>query len=105
MDECIRDTSLRRHRCGGFVESSEMEKEFEIQKLNLLAFPRNQIPKCALTGVTATVQLTTPHITMVSNKTEFSFLTFTTLGTISIMAQNHMQSKLGMESSKRLVIC
>lgn len=41
------------------------EKEYEIQKLNLLAFPRNQLPKCALTGVTATVQLITPHITLV----------------------------------------
>lgn len=40
------------------------EKEYEVQKLNLLAFPRNKTPKCALTGVTATVQLITPHITL-----------------------------------------
>jgi hypothetical protein len=43
------------------------EREYEIQKLNLLAFPRNQIPKCSLTGVTATVQLITPHITLVGS--------------------------------------
>ena len=46
-------------------------KEYEIQKLNLLAFPRNQLPKCSLTGVTATVQLITPHISLV-NKHLFS---------------------------------
>lgn len=49
------------------------EKDYEIQKLNLLAFPRNQLPKCALTGVTATVQLITPHITLVNN---FIYLLF-----------------------------
>lgn len=40
------------------------DKEFEIEKLNLLAFPRNQHPKCVLTGLTATVQLVTPHCTL-----------------------------------------
>lgn len=35
-----------------------------IQKLNLLAFPRNFIPICELTGEHATVELVTPHITL-----------------------------------------
>lgn len=38
--------------------------EYEIQKLNLLAFPRNELPKCTLTGATANVQLVTPHCTL-----------------------------------------
>lgn len=38
--------------------------EYEIQKLNLLAFPRNELPKCSLTGSTANVQLVTPHCTL-----------------------------------------
>ena len=35
--------------------------EYEIQPLNLLAFPRNVSPKCELTGFPATVQLVTPY--------------------------------------------
>lgn len=35
-----------------------------IQKLNLLAFPRNFTPVCELTGEHATVELITPHITL-----------------------------------------
>lgn len=38
--------------------------DYEIQKLNLLAFPRNGLPKCSLTGDTANVQLVTPHCTL-----------------------------------------
>lgn len=40
------------------------EKEYEIRKLNLLAFPRDQHPKCELTGDAATVQLICPHCTL-----------------------------------------
>lgn len=39
-------------------------QEYEIQKLNLLAFPRNEQPKCTLTGMTAHVQLITPHCSL-----------------------------------------
>ena len=38
--------------------------EFTIEPLNLLAFPRNENPKCELTGVSATVQLVTPYCTL-----------------------------------------
>lgn len=38
--------------------------EYEIQPLNLLAFPRNVNPKCELTGFPATVQLVTPYCTL-----------------------------------------
>ena len=43
------------------------EREYEIQKLNLLAFPRNFQPKCELTNAGANVQLVTQHCTLVSN--------------------------------------
>eukprot|EP01035_Chromulina_nebulosa_P026489 gene26489-34685_t len=38
--------------------------EYKIQRLNLLAFPRNSIPKCELTGERANVELITQHITL-----------------------------------------
>ena len=44
------------------------EKEYEIQKLNLLAFPRNFQPLCELTNADANVQLVTQHCTLVRNK-------------------------------------
>lgn len=40
------------------------DQEYEIQKLNLLAFPRNFQPLCELTGNNATVQLVTQHCTL-----------------------------------------
>ena len=46
------------------IEGTE-KPDFEIRKLNLLAFPRDQFPKCELTGISATVQLVTPHCTLV----------------------------------------
>jgi tetratricopeptide (TPR) repeat protein len=39
-------------------------EKYTIQKLNLLAFPRNFTPICELTGEHATVELVTPHITL-----------------------------------------
>ena len=42
------------------------EQEFEIKKLNLLAFPRNQHPKCELTDAPATVQLVTQYCSLVT---------------------------------------
>jgi len=38
--------------------------DYKIQRLNLLAFPRNSIPKCELTGERASVELVTQHITL-----------------------------------------
>lgn len=38
--------------------------EFSIEPLNLLAFPRNENPKCELTGAPATVQLVTPYCSL-----------------------------------------
>ena len=40
------------------------EPEYKIQRLNLLAFPRNQDPRCEITGEKANVELITPHITL-----------------------------------------
>jgi hypothetical protein len=40
------------------------EPEYKIQRLNLLAFPRNQNPKCEITDERANVELITPHITL-----------------------------------------
>lgn len=38
--------------------------EYEIKKLTLLAFPKNQHPKCEITDLPATVQLVTPYCTL-----------------------------------------
>jgi hypothetical protein len=42
------------------VEASE----FKIQRLNLLAFPRNLIPRCEITGERANVELVMPQLTL-----------------------------------------
>jgi hypothetical protein len=38
--------------------------EYKIQRLNLLAFPRNLSPLCEITGERANVELVTPFITL-----------------------------------------
>jgi len=38
--------------------------EYTIQRLNLLAFPRNQNPRCEITDERANVELVTPHLTL-----------------------------------------
>lgn len=38
--------------------------EYSIQRLNLLAFPRNQNPRCEITEERANVELVTPHLTL-----------------------------------------
>lgn len=43
---------------------SSDEIEYKIQRLNLLAFPRNSNPRCEITGERANVELVTPHITL-----------------------------------------
>ena len=40
------------------------EPEYAVVPLNLLAFPRNQHPKCELTNVNANVQLVTPYCSL-----------------------------------------
>ena len=44
--------------------SSNDQLDHSINKLNLLAFPRNQIPVCELTGARATVELVTKYYTL-----------------------------------------
>lgn len=39
-------------------------EEYKIQRLNLLAFPRNGIPVCEITGEKANVELITQFITL-----------------------------------------
>ena len=46
--------------------TDNQDKDYEIQKLNLLAFPRDFCPKCELTGAPSRVQLVTQHCTLVS---------------------------------------
>ena len=46
------------------MEATVVAPEFSIDPLNLLAFPRNESPKCELTGVSATVQLVTPYCSL-----------------------------------------
>lgn len=48
------------------------EQEYEIQKLNMLAFPRNFMPVCELTGNRATVQLVTQHCTLYYSSNELA---------------------------------
>lgn len=38
--------------------------DYKIQRLNLLAFPRNQTPRCEITGERANVELITPNLTL-----------------------------------------
>ena len=38
--------------------------EYKIQRLNLLAFPRDANPICELTGGRASVELVTHHLTL-----------------------------------------
>lgn len=38
--------------------------EYRINRLNLLAFPRNNIPRCDITGERANVELVTAFITL-----------------------------------------
>eukprot|EP01041_Mallomonas_annulata_P002009 gene2009-3905_t len=45
-------------------QEQDQEVEYEIRKLNLLAFPKNQHPKCELTDAPATVQLVSPYCTL-----------------------------------------
>ena len=46
------------------MDGSVVAPEFEIQPLNLLALPRNDSPRCELTGLAAQVQLVTPYCTL-----------------------------------------
>ena len=39
-------------------------EDYSITALNKLAFPKGKHPKCELTGVPASVQCETPHITL-----------------------------------------
>lgn len=49
----------------GAGETSPMkELPYRVEKLNTLAFPKGQHPRCELTGLPATVQCITPHITL-----------------------------------------
>jgi hypothetical protein len=38
--------------------------QYKIQRLNLLAFPRNQNPRCEITGERANVELVTTNLTL-----------------------------------------
>lgn len=49
---------------GGGETSSINELPYRLEKLNTLAFPKGQHPRCELTGLPATVQCTTSHITL-----------------------------------------
>lgn len=42
----------------------EDHAEYKIQRLNLLAFPRDQNPICELTGTRANVELVTQYLTL-----------------------------------------
>lgn len=44
--------------------AQEIASEYKINRLNLLAFPRNNIPHCEITGERANVELVTPFITL-----------------------------------------
>lgn len=44
--------------------AAQSNEEYVIETLNALAFPKGDAPKCELTGLSATVQLVTPHITL-----------------------------------------
>jgi hypothetical protein len=38
--------------------------EYKINRLNLLAFPRNFVPKCDITDERANVEMVTPFVTL-----------------------------------------
>ena len=59
-DDLAKSTSTN---FNSFITPSN-ETDYTINKLNLLAFPRNQIPICELTGARATVELVTKHYTL-----------------------------------------
>lgn len=40
------------------------EEEYRIQRLNLLAFPRNLVPRCEITGERANVELISEKLTL-----------------------------------------
>jgi hypothetical protein len=42
----------------------EEQVEYKIQRLNLLAFPRDANPVCELTGARASVELVTQYLTL-----------------------------------------
>jgi hypothetical protein len=42
----------------------EEQVEYKIQRLNLLAFPRDANPICELTGARASVELVTQYLTL-----------------------------------------
>lgn len=49
------------------AEESRMNaenSEYRINRLNLLAFPRNNVPRCDITGERANVELVTPFVTL-----------------------------------------
>lgn len=46
------------------LETSEENIDYSINKLNLLAFPKNSLPICELTGARANVELVTKYYTL-----------------------------------------
>lgn len=53
-------------------DSANEEPTYRLQRLNTLAFPKGQLPRCEMTGLPARVQCVTPQITLYYATKEFA---------------------------------